>query len=199
MTTIKYNMRTNKLKNYSNHVLVVNLFILFVSGCSPIQIKVDYNKNINFDKYQSYSWIPNEQLDIVDINFEKKLLDSLVTNTANNKLKEKGFIVNDEKPDLLMSYFLVVDTKTDVYVVDNYYSNIPYAIPPTTSSTRDYQKLRENTYEQGILIIDIVDQQTKERIWRGYAQSRIGIHKEPEKQEKRIITAINKILSNFPP
>lgn len=187
------------LKKCSNLIAYAGLLTLLLSGCAPIQIKVDYNKDINFDKFQSYSWIPNEQLDIVDINFEKKLLDELVTNTANNALKEKGFIVNNNSPELLISYFLVVDTKTDVYVVENYYSNNPYAIPPTTSSTRDYQRLRENTYEQGILIIDIVDERTKERIWRGYAQSRIGIYKEPEKQEKRVITAINKILSNFPP
>lgn len=187
------------LKNYLNRIVFSGLLILLVSGCTPIQIKVDYNKDINFDKFQSYSWIPNEQLDIVDINFDKKLLDGLVTNTADDALKAKGFTVNDHKPDLLISYYLVVDTKTDVYVVDNYYSNIPYAIPPTTSSTRDYQRLRENTYEQGILIIDIVDQQTKERIWRGYAQSRIGIYKEPEKQQERVVTAINKIFSNFPP
>ncbi len=192
-------MRTTNLKSHTNHFLAATLLMLLVTGCAPIEIRVDYSKDINFDKYQSFSWIPNEQLDIVDINFEKKMLDDLVTSTANNALKDKGFAANDDNPDLLISYFLVVDRKTDVYVVDNYYSNIPYAIPPTTSSTRDYQRLRENTYEQGILIIDIVDRQTKERIWRGNAQSRIGIYTEPEKQQKRVISAVNKILSNFPP
>ena len=173
--------------------------VLICFGCAPIEIKVDYNKEVNFDKYKSYDWIANEQLDIVDINFKKEVLDELVTNTANKALRKSGFSFVKESPDYLISYFLVVDTKTDVFVVENYYSNIPYAVPSTTSSTRDYQRLRENTYEQGILIIDILDSQTKERIWRGYAQSRIGIHEEPEKQEKRVVKAVKKILNNFPP
>ena len=197
-----YNYKKGLIVNivkFSFRFAITCSFVLMLFGCAPIQIKVDYNKAINFDNYKSYAWIPNEQLDIVDINFEKQLLDDLVTNTSNNVLNEKGFSVNKENPDFLVSYFLVIDTKTDVYVVENYYSNIQYATPATTSSTRDYQRLREDTYEQGILIIDIMDQHTKERIWRGYAQSRIGIHKEPEKQEKRVITATKKILANFPP
>ena len=198
--TFKNKMYLNNiLKNCWTCIAFSILLINLLLGCAPIQIKTDYDKTIHFDKYKNYDWIPNEQLDIVDIDFEKQVLDDLVTNTANDALKEKGFSVNKTNPDFLVSYFLVVDTKTDVFIVENYYSNIPYSVPPTTSSTRDYQKVRENTYEQGILIIDIVDQNTKQRIWRGYAQSRIGIYKEPEKQEKRVITAVNKILANFPP
>ncbi|WP_455207736.1 DUF4136 domain-containing protein [Kaarinaea lacus] len=172
--------------------------ILLFYGCAPIQIKVDYDQNINFDKYKSYAWIANEQPDIVDISFEKTLLDNLVMDTTDKVLKDRGYARNNN-PDFLITYYLVVNTKTDVYLVENYYSNIGYPTQPTTSSTRDYEKLRKSTYEQGMLILDIVDNQTKERIWRGYAQSRIGIYNEREKQEKRIRTAIKKILNEFPP
>jgi len=200
MKTNKYKMSLNVIHaKYLIRSAITCSLLVIALGCAPIQIKVDYDKNINFDKYKSYSWIPNEQLGIVDINFEKQVLDELITNTANSVLQQKGFSIDRDKAKFLVSYFLVIDTKTDVYVVENYYSNIPYTTPATTSSTRDYQKLRENTYEQGILIIDIVDQQSKQRIWRGYAQSRIGIYKDPKKQEKRVITAVKKILSNFPP
>ena len=196
----------------TNHILETNNFsyqirlrsitlcfaILLFYGCAPIQIKVDYDHNTNFDKYKSYAWIANEQPDIVDISFEKTLLDNLVMDTTDKVLKDSGYARNNN-PDFLITYYLVVNTKTDVYLVENYYSNIGYPTQPTTSSTRDYEKLRKSTYEQGMLILDIMDNQTKERIWRGYAQSRIGIYNEREKQEKRIRTAIKKILNEFPP
>ena len=175
------------------------LILLTVFGCAPVEIKVDYNKQIHFDIYRTYKWITNEQLDIIDLNIDKQVLDKLVTNTGNKQLDQKGFSIDNESPDFLVSYYLVIGTKTDVYIAENYYSNIPYKLPSTTSSTRDYQRIRESTYEQGILIIDIVDQVTKERIWRGYAQSRLGIYTDPEKREKRVTSAVNKILSNFPP
>ena len=194
------NLLSAFLNGYSFR-FTVKFFLVFltVSGCAPMEIKVDYNKQINFDIYRTYKWIANEQLDIVDLNIDKQVLDKLVTNTGNKQLDQKGFSIDNESPDFLVSYYLVIGTKTDVYIAENYYSNIPYKVPATTSSTRDYQRIRENTYEQGILIIDIVDQVTNERIWRGYAQSRLGIYKDPEKRENRVTSAVNKILSNFPP
>ena len=172
--------------------------ILLCSSCAPIEVKVDYNKDINFDNYKTYAWIDNEQPDIVDVELEKEALDRLVMDATNRILQNRNISLNSD-PDFLITYYLVVNAKTDVYMVENYYSDIGYATPPVTSSTRDYQKLRKTTYEQGMLILDIMDSKSKERIWRGYAQSRIGIYPEREKQEKRVRTAIKKILNDFPP
>jgi hypothetical protein len=177
---------------------IIFVAILICSSCAPIEVKVDYNKDINFDNYKTYAWIDNEQPDIVDIDFEKEALDRLVTDATDKILQNRNFSIKSN-PDFLITYYLVVNAKTDVYIVENYYSDIGYATPPVTSSTRDYQKLRRATYEQGMLILDIMDSKSKERVWRGYAQSRIGIYQEREKQEKRIKTAIKKILNDFPP
>jgi hypothetical protein len=199
-------MRINRLSNinalltgFNFRPIISGITVLLCVSCAPIQVKFEYNKDINFETYKSYAWIKNEQPDIVDINFEKDVLDKVVIDAADTELKSRGYSLNTEKADFLVSYFLVVNTKTDVYAVENYYSNIGYATSPTTSSTRDFEKLKRNTYEQGILIIDFVDSQTRERIWRGYAQTRIGLYKEAVNQEKQITTAVTKILNEFPP
>jgi hypothetical protein len=174
------------------------LTLLLFTGCAPIEVKFDYNKDTNFDKLRSYAWIKNEQPDIVEIPVQKDVLDRLVMDAADKVLNDNGYFRNDN-PDFLITYYLVINTKTDVYMIENYYSDIGYATPAVTSSTRDHEKIRRTTYEQGILILDVLDNQSKERIWRGYAQSRIGVYEEPEKQGKRVTTAIKKILDKFPP
>jgi hypothetical protein len=192
--------RINNVNFYQTTFRVAIIYVAFLLcySCAPIEVKVDYNKDINFNNYKTYAWIDNEQPDIVDINFEKEVLDRLVMDATDRILQNRNFSLNSD-PDFLITYYLVVNAKTDVYMVENYYSDIGYATPPVTSSTRDYQKLRKTTYEQGILILDIMDSKSKERIWRGYAQSRVGIYPEREKQEKRVKTAIKKILNDFPP
>jgi len=173
-------------------------------GCAPIDVKTDYDKKINFEKYKTYGIINNEQPDIVDIKFSKEALDDLIIGTIDKALIDKGFR-RDKDPDFYITYYFVVDTKTNDYVVQGYYSDIYYSNlgyggpPPVSSATLENEQLRKSTYEQGILMLDIVDSQTKDRIWRGFAQSRIGIYEDPEKQKKRAISAINKILARFPP
>lgn len=195
------NIRPNKI---FNRVTAIWIIILFCYGCAPIDVRVDYNKKVNFEKYKTYGVINNEQPDIVDIKISKEALDDLIVGAIDNALIKQGFY-RDKDPDFYITYYFVVDAKTNEYIIQGYYSDIYYSNlgyggpPPVSSATLENEQLRKTTYEQGMLMLDIVDSQTKERIWRGYAQSRIGIYKEPEKQKERLKTAINKILANFPP
>ena len=58
-------------------------------------------------------------------------------------------------------------------------------------------------YEEGTLLIDFVDARTKQLIWRGWAVGVIEnvgiIASDPEKAEKKISSAVRKILEHFPP
>jgi hypothetical protein len=54
-------------------------------------------------------------------------------------------------------------------------------------------------YEEGSLILDFVDPQTKQLIWRGSAKAEVDDVKTPEKREALIDEAVQKILKNFPP
>ncbi|WP_455221508.1 DUF4136 domain-containing protein [Kaarinaea lacus] len=199
------NQTTNIFPNIIfTSVTIIWITILSCFGCAPIDVRIDYNKKVNFEKYKTYGVIDNEQPDIVDINISKEALDDLIVGAIDKALMEQGFY-RDKDPDFYITYYFVVDAKTNEYIVQGYYSDIYYSNlgyggpPPVSSATLENKQLRKSTYEQGMLMLDIVDSKTKERIWRGYAQSRIGIYKEPEKQKERATTAINKILANFPP
>jgi len=196
---------TNLLFRYIfNCTAIISITVLLCIGCAPIDVKTDYNKTVNFEKYKTYGIINNEQPDIVDIKISKEALDDLIIGTIDKALIEKGFS-RDENPDFYITYYFVVDAKTNDYVIQGYYSDIYYSNlgyggpPPVSSATLENEQLRKSTYEQGILMLDIVDSQTKDRVWQGRAQSRIGIYEDPEKQKKRAISAIIKILARFPP
>ncbi|MGD8567881.1 MAG: DUF4136 domain-containing protein [Gammaproteobacteria bacterium] len=180
-------------------LFIFSLIIFELSACTPMQVETDYDHAIDFTRYQQYQWIPNEQPDLVEKNIDKDLLDETITKTVTTELTNKGYSRVSEHPDFLVSYYLVVNTKTDVYYVNEYYAGIGFNPQPSRTTAQDYRKIRDVTYSQGILIIDVLDAKTNERVWRGYAQSRLEYFAQPDKTVQRATTAIQKILSRFPP
>jgi len=175
---------------------VITLIAVLVA-CSPIKTRFNYDENFDFSSYKSFNIVPNEQIDLVGLSMEKQHLDELITKTINQQLTANGFRSDKNNPDFLVAYYVVTNNKTDVYYLDNYYAGIGYA--PNRSSTRDFNRIMETTYEQGILIVDVIDSKNKERIWSGHSESRLGIYTEPEQIERRIEAAVRKIITRFPP
>jgi hypothetical protein len=63
--------------------------------------------------------------------------------------------------------------------------------PVTTTYVRQY--------EEGTLVLDIVNAKSNQLMWRGSAQAEINRQLKPEEREKRLQEAIGKILAQFPP
>ncbi len=53
-------------------------------------------------------------------------------------------------------------------------------------------------YQEGSLIIEIIDAPTDQTIWRGWAQAEIKPSARPEERREQIHTAVQKILARFP-
>ena len=51
----------------------------------------------------------------------------------------------------------------------------------------------------GTLAIDMMDAQTKNIVWRGMATKELDAKASPEKKEKNINKAAEKIFKNYPP
>jgi hypothetical protein len=54
-------------------------------------------------------------------------------------------------------------------------------------------------YTQGTLVIDMVDQVSKELAWRGLGEGIVREYNDPEEMEKDIRRTVEEILKSFPP
>jgi hypothetical protein len=54
-------------------------------------------------------------------------------------------------------------------------------------------------YEEGTLVLDFVDADTKGLVWRGVATDALDAHATPEDRGKQIQEAVTKILAKYPP
>lgn len=172
-------------------ILLVFFNIGFLIGCSAVyDISYDYDRTTDFTSLRSYSWLPVPEksninsLDSVRIKF-----------TVNAQLENKGFEKALNNPDFLIAYHW--GTKDKVNVRPWGYDYSPYG--RYWGGYWGHGGVSVYQYEEGALIIDFVESTSKNLLWRGAAKSVVDDAKTPEKRDRLISEAVQKILINFPP
>jgi uncharacterized protein DUF4136 len=159
------------------------------------KVSYDYNKSANFAAYKTY-----QQKDGTKVG--QQLIDDRITSAIETALAAKGFTKSD-KPDVIVVYHVAFDKQKDISTYSSGYGGGygPYgygwggggwAGGTSTTQVRDILI--------GTLVIDIADAAKKEMVWRGIATKEgIDVQAKPEKRDKNITNAVNKIFKNYPP
>lgn len=162
-----------------------------MTGCSSIYgVKFDYNKQTDFSVYKSYDWMPiPEKSDLNDLVVDR------IKNAIDSELSAKGLERTSKNPDFLIAEHLGKEDKVEV---DSWgYGYGPLMVyrggfwGPADVSTYHY--------EEGVLILDFADADSKKLFWRGVAKAHVQNVKTPEQSEKLINEAVSRILEKYPP
>jgi len=152
--------------------------MIFLISCSGIEVRRDYDIQADFSRLQAYNWLP-----MPDNTEIKPLTVKRLQNAVNTQLKEKGLTLTSDNPDFLIEMLVSTRKKVDPNVL-----------------SRGHRDLRRvYYYEEGTLILDFVDAQSNELVWRGVARGILEDKPTPEKQEEKINTAVEKMLKDYPP
>jgi hypothetical protein len=170
-------------------IFFVNTSLLI--GCSAIyDITYDYDRTADFTSLRSYNWLPTPEMSNIN-SLDKKRIKLAV----NSELKKKGLEIEFNNPDFLIAYHLGTKDKVDVRPWGYGYG--PYG--GYGGGFWGHGGVSVYQYEEGALIIDFVDSNSKNLLWRGAAKSVIDDAKTPEKRDRIMNEAVYKILKNFPP
>jgi hypothetical protein len=159
------------------------LALLF--ACSSVSTNYDYDTSYDFAKLKTYRWadIPSK----ADAN---PLVVQRVGAAVERELKAKGYSPAEGAPDFLVATY--VGRQSRIQVTDWGYGYGPRGAW-YGGGVDVYQ------YEEGSLIVDIVDARSKQLVWRGTATSIIDPGATPEERTERINEAVAKIFEDFPP
>ena len=157
----------------------------------------DYNKSANFASYKTY-----QQKDGTKVG--QPLIDDRIAAAIDTGLAAKGLTKAASNPDLIVVYHVAFDKQKDISTFSSGYGGGygPYgygwgggwAGGTTTTQVRDILI--------GTLVIDMADPKKEkgEMVWRGIATKEgVDVQAKPEKRDKNITNAVNKILKNYPP
>ncbi|MCC9135913.1 DUF4136 domain-containing protein [Pontibacter silvestris] len=181
----------------------MTLFIL-ISSCTPIlNVQSSYDYSVNFDKFRTYGWYQVETpVTRADPEYDTSI-DQQIKAAVESELVRNGMLPSDvNAPDLLIAYDIALEPRPDQ--VNNstpstnfgfgysYWYGYRYSYSPAGVS--DFRNIQE--YPMGALVIDLIDANTNELVWRGWAEADIdpiGI------QERDLNRVVANIMSQYPP
>jgi hypothetical protein len=165
--------------------LIILVSIAALAGCSSISVKTDYDHEVDFGKYKTFKWMPHSEKGGRGTVHENSLLDKRIKQAVERELTAKGYeLIEAGRPDVLLAYHVGVRERVDV------------------SETRyGYWRGRHgrayvDRYKEGTLIVDFVDPEIKQLVWRGAAT---GVISSMEEKEERINKSVAKIFEKYPP
>ena len=100
--------------------------------------------------------------------------------------------------DFGVRYHIVMEERLDRRSFDHYYGYGYYGFGPIHRYRYGPPPI-PRVYRQGTLIVDVVDGQTGQPIWRGVAEERLSDRADPSRQREILSAAMVDILSQFPP
>lgn len=165
--------------------------LLVYTGCSSVNVRFDYERGVDFSKFKTFDFIDTPR-DIETNELELKRIANAITKEMNSK----GYTQSADNPDLLIAVHTYVKDKINVtnwgYSYADYYWYGYWGPGP-------YGRATVQQYEEGTLVIDIVDNAEDELIWRGAASRALPGRPTPEKLDQIIDEVITKTLANYPP
>jgi uncharacterized protein YceK len=160
-----------------------------LAGCSSITVNYDYDTNVNWEKYKTYAWLGKESEDATPM--DSNLLDQRIRSSVDWEMEQRQIAPGDN-PDCYVVYHTGAQDK--IQVTDWGYRYSDYYWGYGGRQVDVYQ------YTEGTLVIDVIDAETKNMVWRGIGQGVVDqTQRTPEQMQERIDGVVNKVMASFPP
>ena len=158
------------------------------------KVTYDFDKSASFASFKTYGTKDGTKVG-------QQLIDDRIVAAIDQQLAAKGFKKVDANPDVWVVYHVAFDKEKDISSFSSGYGGGygPYgwgwgggfANTTTTTQVRDILV--------GTLVIDMADAKKNQIAWRGMGTKEVDTTAKPEKRDKSINKAVEKIFKNYPP
>ncbi len=170
-----------------------------LSGCAT-RVRSDFDREAVFSQYHTFDWIaPPIRASEDELRSDPEgpfarnsLLDKRIRAAVTSKLRARGFrYAEGGESDFRLNYHVTFKDKlagsgSDFGYTGRYHRG--------AFSSGFNWSVRQ--YQEGTIIIDIVDRAKDQLVWRGWMVSR---NRDGNYDEQEIARAVEKILTRFPP
>jgi len=164
--------------------------------------------NKDLSVYDTFAYLPNTDIDMPDASFDDQSVNEAVLMAINSNLRQAGYTLNQENPDLLV--LIRTETDTEVATTTNpVYAAYPYNTgmmmispfygPYYYSGYAGYNNIigydRDTyRYKEGTVVIHLVDRKTRNTVWKGVASESLYDQTSTE----AIQDLVNAIFEEYP-
>ncbi len=204
-------------------LIVFVLSVVTLSSCSTrYNYYVAALNRTNLSAYRTFSWMPPAA---GTARVANAVADTKIKDAANEALTQKGLALQQQNPDLIISYYKVEGrgSRTNyypMYVGGGFYPGLgwgwgglgwggfgwggygwggwynPFFYGPSYYAGTSVQ--REH-YKEGTLVIDLIDNRSKQVVWRGYGVGEVRNNQQKDIDDlPKVVSGIFEQLSLAP-
>ena len=179
---------------------VVLSALLFIGCTTQPQVETDHQADFDFSSLKTFNVAETRQDSKENILISPFTLSHIHSALEGELGKRYQSAANGAKADFIVSYHVVIEEKIDPRSYDDLYGfgyyGRGYRYPsPFFRGTGSGLRV----FNQGSLIIDIVDAKTGRPIWRGVSEKRLSRNMEPQEQREVLSRAVTEVVAQFPP
>ncbi|HSE30871.1 MAG TPA: DUF4136 domain-containing protein [Pyrinomonadaceae bacterium] len=171
-----------------------NLFAAFLIAISVVvaagqKVQVGADRTVNLAKYKTYSWASG--------GAANPLINQMIVNAVDREMALKGLTKVELNGDINVVVWAA--TESDLHI------SYPSWHPSMNSiATGVVSGSQQWPVTKGTLVVDMLDANTKNSVWRGQATDTLdhgptgNMQKDAKSVEKKIKKAVEKMFKKFP-
>lgn len=185
--------------------LIIPFLLIFLVSCSSVKVTNQWDKEVDFSTFKTYSLYPWDTHNDKVINDYDKIT---IQNAVKDEMNSRGYQLVENNGELIVSTFVVVENKTSYQAYTNhyggwagygggwgYYGGMGYyghGWGPGYSTSTVYA----TDYQKGTLVIDIFRLVDKKLIWQGIGSGEVT--QDLATRDKKLPKHITHIYQRFP-
>lgn len=156
-----------------------------LTGCASMNVNAYLAGGVNLRELRTYNWAPADAQSTGDPRLDNnRFFEERVQAAVEQQLRVRGF-EKTVSPDLLVHYHASVTQ--EIYMRG------------AERSGGYGEDCQPEVYDEGTLLIDLVDTRTDQLVWRGWAKGAIdGVVDDQKWMERRIDDAVALIMRKLP-
>lgn len=179
-------------------------------GCatpSDIRVQTTVESEADFSGIATYAWHPELNKPTGHPRVDDEQLNAWVRAAVDGDLQAKGLTMNADSPDVYVGYAAALERKLDTATINQQYGYAPgwgsnvSASPGYRRYSPGWEPGGKSTYryDEGTLVLDIIDASSQKLLRRAAAQARANEKKRSDaERQQRLEGAIQRMLDGFP-
>jgi hypothetical protein len=164
--------------------------VAMMAGCATVNIRSEHDPQADFMKYKTFNFPLNIDDFARNVIRANPFLHKEMLSVLEETMAAKGYVKTDNKPDLFVVYHVATEKKNSVSTYTGGYYGWGYR-----GWGVGYTNVRVDQYTEGTLVIDLVDADEEDLVWRGWASGTI----EDRPNYDRLRDVVKGMLAEFPP
>jgi hypothetical protein len=150
-------------------------------------VTYDFDRSADFSKFKTYAWVRGTE--VADPLNHARVVRSIDRQLAAKGLAQAGA---GASPDVLVAYHASFDRNIRIDAYGTGWGGPRFgSLRSGTATTQDILT--------GTLVVDVIHAGSKALVWRGIVSSDLDSGAKPDKREKNIHKATEKVFKNYPP